>query len=206
VAGVYAPASRGDWTARNATVDSVVVGVYAPASRGDWTVRDGTVANASTAPDVPDPAAGTLVYAANTTGAWAVHGTVLVGAERAAVNATGAALRGNATANWWGDPAGPAPGDCVGNVTCADPLAAQPGGPLFEAPLPGTGGEGPPTDPDGDGRYEDVDGSGTADFDDAVALAFADASGLTGAQRAALDFDSDGDVDFDDAVSLAFQV
>jgi hypothetical protein len=79
-------------------------------------------------------------------------------------------------------------------------------GALFTEPIPGAGGEGPPTDPDGDGEYEDVDGSGTATFDDAIALAFADTSGLTGDQVDALDFDGDGDVDFDDAVSLAFQV
>jgi PKD repeat protein len=79
-------------------------------------------------------------------------------------------------------------------------------GDLFASPVPGTGGEGPPTDPDGDGEYEDVDGDGEAAFDDAVALSFADTSGLRGPQRDALDFDGDGDVDFDDAVSLAFRV
>jgi hypothetical protein len=79
-------------------------------------------------------------------------------------------------------------------------------GTLFAEPVPGTGASTPPTDPDGDERYEDVDGSGSATFDDAIALAFADTSGLSAAQTAALDFDGDGDVDFDDAVSLAFQI
>jgi hypothetical protein len=78
------------------------------------------------------------------------------------------------------------------------------GAALFDAPLPGTGGDGPPTDPDADGRYEDVDGDGEAAFRDAVALAFADTDGLTVDQRDALDFDRDGDVDFDDAIELAF--
>jgi hypothetical protein len=73
----------------------------------------------------------------------------------------------------------------------------------FEEPL---GAGGLPGDLDGDGRYEDVDGDGDADFDDAVELAFVDASALTPAQVLALDFDGDGDVDFDDAVELAFQV
>jgi outer membrane protein assembly factor BamB len=78
--------------------------------------------------------------------------------------------------------------------------------PLFTDPIPGTGASAPPTDPDGDGLYEDVNGDGTVDFDDAVALAFADTGDLTPEQRDALDFDRDGDVDFADAVELAFQV
>jgi PKD repeat protein len=76
----------------------------------------------------------------------------------------------------------------------------------FTTPIPGTGGEAPPRDPDNDGKYEDIDGDGEANFDDAVALAFADTDGLTSQQIAALDFDGDGDVDFDDAVELAFSV
>jgi hypothetical protein len=77
---------------------------------------------------------------------------------------------------------------------------------LFEEPLPGAAGEGPPTDPDGDAKYEDIDGDGEADFDDAIALGFANTAGLSDDQIAGLDFDGDGDVDFDDAVALAFQV
>jgi hypothetical protein len=71
-----------------------------------------------------------------------------------------------------------------------------------DGPVPGSGGEGPPTDPDGDGVYED----GEADLLDAVALAFVDASRLTPDQTAALDVDGDGDVDSDDALQLAFSV
>jgi subtilisin family serine protease len=78
--------------------------------------------------------------------------------------------------------------------------------PVFTAPVPGSGEAAPPTDPDDDGLYEDVDGDGDVDFDDAVALAFVDASELTPGQVTALDFDRDGDVDFDDAVELAFLV
>jgi PKD repeat protein len=75
----------------------------------------------------------------------------------------------------------------------------------FDAPIPGTGARLEPTDPDGDGLFEDVDGDLDADFDDAVALAFADKN-LTEEQTAALDFDGDGDLDFDDAIQLAFEV
>jgi hypothetical protein len=72
-----------------------------------------------------------------------------------------------------------------------------------EAPGPVGGGD-TPTNPDGDELYEDVNGDGEANFDDAVALAFA--SNLSDAQIAAFDFDGDGGVDFDDAVELAFSI
>jgi PKD repeat protein len=75
----------------------------------------------------------------------------------------------------------------------------------FTTALPGTEGQGPPTDPDGDGLYEDVDGDGDSDFEDAIALAFVTSSELSQPQSEALDFDGDGDVDMDDAVELAFQ-
>lgn len=62
-----------------------------------------------------------------------------------------------------------------------------------------------PTDPNNDGKFEDIDGDGTADFNDAVDLAFADRSQLSAQQTIALDFNDDGRVGFDDAVELAFQ-
>jgi hypothetical protein len=75
----------------------------------------------------------------------------------------------------------------------------------FSAPVPGANGQGPPTDTDDDGKLEDINGDGEATFDDAIALAFADTSGLNSQQRAAVDFDGDGDVDFADAIALAFE-
>ncbi|MGM0591356.1 MAG: PPC domain-containing protein [Halobacteriota archaeon] len=75
---------------------------------------------------------------------------------------------------------------------------------VFTAPIPGVGGQNPPTDTDGDGKYDDVNGDGKATFGDAIALAFADTSGLSAQQTAALDFDDDGDADFEDAIALAF--
>ncbi|MGM0592396.1 MAG: PKD domain-containing protein [Halobacteriota archaeon] len=75
---------------------------------------------------------------------------------------------------------------------------------LFTDPLPGTDATRPPRDPNGDGRYEDVDGDGDVDFDDAIALAFADHGSLTTGQQAAFDFDDDGRTGFADAVELAF--
>jgi hypothetical protein len=65
-------------------------------------------------------------------------------------------------------------------------------------------GSGPATDPDGDGQLEDVNGDGTADFNDAVDLAFnTDSDAVSGNPR--FDFDNDGDVDFADAIALAFE-
>ena len=77
-------------------------------------------------------------------------------------------------------------------------------GPLFTSVLPGSGGQGPPTNLDSDPKYEDINGDGTGTFDDAIALAFAQTGGLSQAQIDALDFDGDGDIDFNDAIDLAF--
>ena len=75
---------------------------------------------------------------------------------------------------------------------------------LFTSSLPGVGGQGPPTNLDNDSKYEDVNGDGQGTFDDAIALAFVQTSGLSQAQKDALDHDGDGDADFQDAISLAF--
>lgn len=80
-----------------------------------------------------------------------------------------------------------------------------PGKAVFDRPLAGLDDNDVPTDPDGDGLFEDVNGDATVTFADAIALAFADTTGLSPAQLAALDLDDDGDLDFDDAVELAFQ-
>ena len=80
--------------------------------------------------------------------------------------------------------------------------------PIFDAPLAGSGGQGPPTDPNGDGRYEDVDGDGRFGFLDVIALLFADAGPVNAdaAARAALDFDGDGRVGFLDVIALLFEL
>jgi PKD repeat protein len=74
---------------------------------------------------------------------------------------------------------------------------------VFSEPIPGTGGS-TPTDTDGDGTYDDVDGNGVTDFGDVIALAFADTTALSDAQRDAVDFDSSGTYDFGDVITLAF--
>jgi subtilisin family serine protease len=79
----------------------------------------------------------------------------------------------------------------------------------FPAGVPGVGAE-PPTDLDGDGRYEDVDGNGVANFFDVIALLFAqpdiDAATLTAGEVAALDYDGNGVADFSDVIDLLFTV
>jgi hypothetical protein len=126
--------------------------------------------------------------------AWAVVGVVLV---------AGLALGGGAVAQS-ADGTLTVRGDLdVSAGTPAPPTAGSP----FDAPLPGVGAVGVPTDPDGDGRYEDVDGDGERTLDDVFAFAFGPlqrADALSDAQRRALDFDGDGTLTLDDAFALAF--
>jgi outer membrane protein assembly factor BamB len=166
------------------------------------------------------------VHLANGSTAWSVGfadlslATPRVGEESAFVAHTGSVVTGvdkrTGTERW----SRAVPGVDVALGPVADPylVVGDAGGTLtalggdraapvpFDGPVPGVDGQGPPTDPDGDGRFEDVDGDGTADFGDAVSLAFVRPGELGPGQVAALDFDSDGDVDFDDAISLAFEV
>lgn len=89
-----------------------------------------------------------------------------------------------------------------GDTISGDLVSVQLANP-FPDGVPGISGD-PPADPDGDGLYEDINADGTADFDDAVDLAFADTDNLSQAQTNALDFNGDGAVDFGDAIELAF--
>jgi hypothetical protein len=77
---------------------------------------------------------------------------------------------------------------------------------LFPEPLPRIGADAPPADPDGDGVYEDVDGDGEVTFQDGVDLAIGVSlghfDGLTGRQRAAIDYNGGG-LSFQDGVDLA---
>lgn len=84
-------------------------------------------------------------------------------------------------------------------------LSVRGANPFNGNPIPGVGAN-PPMDPDGDGLFEDANGDGEVSFEDAVALAFANAGDLTPEQEAALDFNGDGQFTFDDAVTLAFNV
>jgi peptidoglycan/xylan/chitin deacetylase (PgdA/CDA1 family) len=63
-------------------------------------------------------------------------------------------------------------------------------------------GSAPPTDPDGDGRYEDVNGNGRTDFDDVVALFENRRSDAVTDHADAYDFNENDRIDFDDIVAL----
>jgi PKD repeat protein len=60
----------------------------------------------------------------------------------------------------------------------------------------------PPTDPDGDGRFEDVDGDGAVTYRDVVALFAAFEAVKSGTGPTAFDFNRNGRLDFADIVAL----
>ncbi|MFB6163009.1 MAG: alkaline phosphatase PhoX [Halococcoides sp.] len=67
-------------------------------------------------------------------------------------------------------------------------------------------GERPPTDPDGDGRYEDLNGNGRLDYSDVVALFNHLDADSVALNTAAFDFNENGRMDFDDVVDLFEEV
>ena len=115
---MVAARSDGDWTLANVTVaGNGGAGVDAADATGNWTVAaTSTVAGNDVG-----------VAATGTTGRWAIHRTNVTG-NRVGVDATGADPAGNARRTWWGQANGPTADQCVGNVTCANPLG-EPAGP-----------------------------------------------------------------------------
>gem|GEM_PF-1114374 len=131
--GVRTPFSRGNWTIHNTTLTGNAVGVNAYWSSGNWTITNTTITN--TTPHVNftphHGVAGTGVYAVATKDHWTIHNSSLTQNDAADINATDAETRGTATHNYWGTSGA----DCVGNVTCEQPLSTP----------PGTGTDAPPT-------------------------------------------------------------
>jgi len=122
--GLLAYQSRGDWTVRNASIsDTAGIGMVAERTAGDWRVLGSSIRNVTVAPNATFPVEGVGVYAADATGAWAINRSALTDTDVAALNATGDAVRGDATHNYWGAASGPGgdlPGSGVpvrGNVT-----------------------------------------------------------------------------------------
>jgi PKD repeat protein/protocatechuate 3,4-dioxygenase beta subunit len=78
----------------------------------------------------------------------------------------------------------------------------------FPNGIPGGTTERPPTDTDGDGRYEDLTGDGEFAFTDVIEFVFAidqlQSAPLSDAQVSALDHNADGAVDFVDVIDLVF--
>jgi hypothetical protein len=185
VVGLGADDATGDWVARNLTVlDAESGGVRALDAAGDWTVAASTVARPGRYG----------VSARGATGAWTLRRTAVAGsggpgvlaAESAGdgrvvlsavvandgpgVDATGADATLDATGNWWGRASGPAEGQCVGDVYCAEPLADPP------VPIPGGGGDDGSLTADavvaadGSGDYDSVAAAVNATAPDATVL------------------------------------
>lgn len=217
---VAADDATGDWTVRNLTVADARVGIDAPRTTGDWTVLNASVAGGKRGVLATDATGAwrvrnlsvtalrtEAVRARNTSGAWVVTGSNLSGTAAAAVDAREAAVRGDATGNWWGDPSGAAPDDCVGNVDCTDPLSSPPNADLPSGPPPVVG-DARPGDPDGDGLYEDVNGDGDATPGDATVLfdAIFDGDAAVTGNVGAFDFSGDGRLVPGDATVLFGEV
>ena len=202
--GVYAPGTRGDWVIE----DSVIArnpgrggGVVARDSRGNWTIRNSRIVD-----NGDSFYRGGGVIASNSSGAWTITDSTLSGNVQLGVNATAAAITGDATYNYWGATDGPSgdfdgSGDAaIGNVDVR-PYYTDPGRTTL-------GGLGPvcdscaaPTDPDGDGLYEDVDGNGDVTFFDVLTLYdyFQNADSPT---VEPFDFEDDGQLTFFDVLEL----
>lgn len=124
IVGVSAIKTSGVWTVQNTSIWNSSVGIHAKLSTEDWTIRNSSIWGIET-PGFFFDAGGTGVYAVNTSGAWSVHDSNIVRTERYGVNATQANPQGDVTNNWWGQASGPSENECIGNVTCAEPLSEQ---------------------------------------------------------------------------------
>jgi outer membrane protein assembly factor BamB len=90
-------------------------------------------------------------------------------------------------------------------------VTVESGNPFGSKEIPGGTAGRPPTDPDGDGKYEDIDGDGEFTFVDVIEFVFAVGpdytSQLSSEQVDALNFDSsDAEVNFVDVIDLVFQL
>jgi len=84
--------AAGDWTLANSTVRPAGNGVVAVNATGQWAIRNTTIVDSS-----PDG-----INAMCTTGAWKVRDSDLAGNTGSAIDATGAAVEGNVTYDYWG--------------------------------------------------------------------------------------------------------
>jgi|GEM_PF-1594967 len=114
--GVRATGATGPWEIRSTNVSGNVFGVNARESAADWRIQNATLQGNTLG-----------VMATDTNGSWTVTGSVITDNTNHGIDATGANPEGMATNNWWGQPTGPGPDQCVGNVTCGDALARLPG-------------------------------------------------------------------------------
>lgn len=115
--GVSANDTSGNWTLDNVTVaDGRAPAVNASGTTGDWRARDLTLSNQSVGVD-----------ATGTTGEWEISRSNIT-ANGVGVRAFDVDTTGDARRNWWGQPGGPTPAQCRGDVRCGNPLGEPPTG------------------------------------------------------------------------------
>lgn len=121
--GIGAFRSSGNWSLVSVTVRNTAgVGVNARNADGDWFVTDTEIGPTTNGSTLQAPVDGTGLLATNTTGQWTVQNSAIHNATGASVDATGADPAGRAVTNWWGTNGS----DCVGNVSCTQPLGDRP--------------------------------------------------------------------------------
>lgn len=161
--GVYTYGTTGDWTLRNVTVTGSHFGVDAEGAIGDWTILRSTLRE-NTWSQGYGPGIG--IRAVGTSGNWTVrNGTIannskgvyahgrgtirirynrIVGNVGAGIEVADSSAPVTATRNWWGTPTADA-SDCLGPVTCTNPLSTPPGSDDDNGPTAPVPSNGPPT-------------------------------------------------------------
>jgi pectin methylesterase-like acyl-CoA thioesterase len=115
VTGVDARGTRGDWTVSHFNASDIFAGIDAPSTTGDWTVRNSKLARNARG-----------VFAAEATGQPRIRDSIIVNNTNVGINGEQATPGIDATQNYWGPGEGPASDQCVGNVTCSEPLTDPP--------------------------------------------------------------------------------
>ncbi|WP_086889211.1 right-handed parallel beta-helix repeat-containing protein [Natrarchaeobaculum aegyptiacum] len=125
IVGVAARNASGEWSIRNTDIENSTVGVFAVASTGDWRITHTSIKNIQLSEfGFSTVNEGIGIDARETRGSWEVSEGRLETIDEYSVDATGAAVRGDATGNWWGNPEPDAV--CTGNVTCENSLMEGP--------------------------------------------------------------------------------
>lgn len=120
--GISAGGSSESWRVANtlilgggAGIDTRPVDKSELPTSANWTVVRSVIANNN---DV-------AIDARDTDGAWRVNATIIAD-NGEGINATNAAVTGDATTNYWGEQPIPTESQCIGNVNCSSPLGSPP--------------------------------------------------------------------------------